>query len=64
MTAIRLDVLTRHYKKKHKDAFPFEGRSLLNMGFTVTSAAVATKAVEAAPIPSKPDMHEAEELVA
>ncbi len=31
------------------------------MGFTVTSAVVATEAVEAAPIPSESDMHEDEE---
>ena len=64
MKGICLDMLMVHYKKKHKDAFPSEGRSLLNMGFIVTSAAVATRAVEAAPIPSESDMHEAEDPVA
>jgi len=54
-------MLMCHYKKKQKDALPFEGRSLLNMGFIVTSAAVATKAVEAAPIPLESYMDEVKE---
>jgi hypothetical protein len=30
---IRLDRLMIHFKGKHRDAFPVEGRSLLGMGF-------------------------------
>ncbi len=50
-----------HYKMKHKDALPCEVKSLVNMGFNVTSAAVAAKAVEAPPIPSESGIDEAEE---
>ncbi len=41
---IRLDTLMRHYKKKHKDVFHVEGRSLLDMGFTITRAVESAKA--------------------
>ena len=34
---IRLGMLMIHYKGKHQDAFPSEGRSLLDLGFTVAS---------------------------
>ena len=40
---IRLDNLLQHYKEKHKDAFPAEGRSLLDMGFIVAVAVEAAK---------------------
>ena len=53
MKGIRLDNLLIHYKKKHKDAFPAEGRSLLVMIFSVTSAVEAAEVVEAATIPSQ-----------
>jgi hypothetical protein len=58
---ISLDMLMYHYKKKHKDTSPSERWSLLSMGFTATSAAVATKAVEGAPIPSESDIDEVDE---
>ena len=40
---IRLDKLMRHFKGKHRDAFPSSGRSLLDLGFTVSSAVDALK---------------------
>ena len=46
---IRLDALMHHYKAKHKDAFPAAGRSLLDMGFTLTTAGEAAEAAEATP---------------
>ncbi len=42
----RLDALTHHYKAKHKDEFPADGRNLLDMGFTITTAGEAAKAAE------------------
>jgi hypothetical protein len=38
---IRFDTLLIHYMKNRKDAFLFEGKSLLNIGFNVTSAVEA-----------------------
>jgi hypothetical protein len=34
----RLDKLQKHYKAKHKDSFTNEGRTLLNMGFSLSGA--------------------------
>ena len=53
---IRLDKLLRHYKGKHRDAFPSMGRSLLDLGFTISSAFEATSHVEDDAIPSEADM--------
>jgi hypothetical protein len=33
-----------HFKGRHRDAFPLEGRSLLGMGFIAANTAVAIKA--------------------
>jgi len=41
---IRLDRLMIHFKGRHRDAFPLEGRSLLGMGFIAANTAVAIKA--------------------
>jgi len=46
---IRLDALMHHYKAKHKDVFPAAGRSLLDMGFTLTNAGEVAEAAEATP---------------
>ena len=53
---IRLDKLMQHYKGKHRDAFPSAGRSLLDVGFTISSAVDATSPVEDVAIPSEADM--------
>jgi hypothetical protein len=36
---IRLDILLIHYKGKHLEAFPAQGRSLLDMGLSVAGVA-------------------------
>jgi hypothetical protein len=53
---IRLDMLMIHYKGKHRDAFPSEGRSLLDLGFTVASVVEATTHVVDDAIPSEANM--------
>ena len=46
----------RHFKGKNRDAFPSAGRSLLDLGFIVSSAVEATTIVEDDAIPSEADM--------
>ncbi len=53
---IRLDRLMIHYKGKHRDAFPSEGRSLLDLGFIDASAVGATSQVDDDAIPSEAKM--------
>ena len=53
---IRLDKLMRYFKVKHRDAFPSAGRSLLDLGFNVSSAVEATTLVEDDAIPPEADM--------
>ena len=47
---LRLDKLLGHYKRKHKDAFSNEGRSLLDMGFTVASRGAKGHTAPAMPV--------------
>ena len=49
-------LMRHHYKGTHRDAFPSVGRSLLDLGFTISSAVEATSIVEDAAIPSEADM--------
>ena len=46
----------QHYKGKHRDAFPSAGRSLLDLGLTISSVVEATSPAEDAAIPSEADM--------